>query len=351
MRVAVGLASQVLHLATGDIHKNWKAVRAHLRNAARPLTDKLGTLALLDVRKNEAKDGKYSGKKQPKATLVFEDRWNYVSSILFDVNLEQLALRSPVPIQILVRWIKVAQQCANISMAVAGEQDSTYDPRAQKVFDAIDTDRDGVLSTEEVMAFLLKSFGNGPALKLLRVLDTNLDGSISAEEWHKGWRLGEFDVEMGTDDPGDGGDAPALPRLLSKHLTKSHLFESETDGSERKLKKKASSKKQVLPPDKTAEKASSKKQVLPPGKTADQTAAGEPVRTGKALANDHLAAYRARALAEPEESTTDVEHFESSSPASDSCTGPEGEVAPPRESRKSAAELAREHLQRAQASN
>ena len=59
------------------------------------------------------------------------------------------------------------------------------DPKAQKLFEQIDVDKSGVLAAEEVIAYLVSEVGSDKALKLVRVLDTNGDGMITADEWHK----------------------------------------------------------------------------------------------------------------------------------------------------------------------
>ncbi len=109
----------------------------------------------------------------------------------------------------------------------------------------IDKDRSGALSTDEVIAHLLSSFGSGPALKLLRVLDTNNDGNVTAVEWHNGWRSGEFEVEMdeAASTP-NGGTKERVFRLKSKHLSSSNLLLAAQEPGGKKGKK---SSKKVLP--------------------------------------------------------------------------------------------------------
>ena len=52
------------------------------------------------------------------------------------------------------------------------------------------------------------------------LLDTNADGFITKQEWHTGWRNGEFDIEV----PGTGGNPQnPLGRVVSRHLTRSNL--------------------------------------------------------------------------------------------------------------------------------
>lgn len=231
------LMQAIIHLATGEDHKDWKAVRGFMKNAARPVTEKLAALSLTAVKEEAPKKkgkGKGAAVARAKQTLQYEKRWNYVALKLESVDLEQLALRSPTPIKILVRWLRVAQQCMHISLAVADEQNTAEDPRAQRMFDAIDTDKSGVLSPDEVIAHLVHKCGPEPALRLMKVLDTDNDGGISKEEWHRGWRLGEFDVEA---DPA----AEGVGRILSRHLTKRDLLAKNEQG---KLKK-GKSRKQV----------------------------------------------------------------------------------------------------------
>ena len=97
----------------------------------------------------------------------------------------------------------------------------------------------------------LYRYGSGIALKFMKVVDTNADGEITSEEWHKGWAAGEFDVEIVPGGEGDGsGGGPTKSRvfrLVSRHLTHSSLPTGmEPDPTKPAgVKKKASSKKVV----------------------------------------------------------------------------------------------------------
>lgn len=85
----------------------------------------------------------------------------------------------------------------------------------------------GALSTEEVLAYLLKHCGCDAekSLKFMRVLDTNGDGLVSAAEWHEAWQNGEFSLEV-VNAPSDSTTNVTSRRLwlTSKHLSRSNLL-------------------------------------------------------------------------------------------------------------------------------
>lgn len=98
------------------------------------------------------------------------------------------------------------------------------------------------LLVDEVITHLVGTFGPEPTHKLIRVLDSDADGSITREEWHRGWRSSQFEVEENrTYEAGTAGN----PRykLSSRHLTRSNLLGTdETKKGSKKNVKKAASK-------------------------------------------------------------------------------------------------------------
>ena len=93
---------------------------------------------------------------------------------------------------------------------------------------------DGSLSTDELITYMLKEYGGERALRLLSLIDTNSDGTVSREEWHAACKNGDFHFEIGPDSPGregggtssngGGGEPEQKVRLLSKHLTRKNLL-------------------------------------------------------------------------------------------------------------------------------
>ena len=84
----------------------------------------------------------------------------------------------------------------------------------------------GALSTEEVLAYLLKNCGCDAekSLKFMRVLDTNGDGLVSASEWHEAWQNGEFCLEGKASSDSTTKVANRRLWLTSKHLSRSNLL-------------------------------------------------------------------------------------------------------------------------------
>ena len=149
-------------------------------------------------------------------------RWNRADACLKGISLDDLTRRVPVPVQVLIRWLKTARMVHRIATALA-MPNVTEDPNAKVMFEKIDEDKSGALSTEEVLAYLLTECGcrAESALKFMRVLDTNGDGMVSKSEWQEAWEHGEFALEPVSAKPGSF----SVMKLTSKHLSGKHLLE------------------------------------------------------------------------------------------------------------------------------
>lgn len=235
-------------------------------------------------------------KKEKQARAKQDDRWNRADVCLKDLDLDNLSLRSPVPVKILIRWLKAARMVQRIGTALAMPSVG-MDPMAQEIFLDIDKNHsahgccsesklsafqvlhlkpqsslmralflssclpwsfaDGALSTQEIIAYLLKDSGCDAeqALKFVRVLDTNGDGNVSPVEWHEAWQHGQFQIQPPSPTnakkvtlPEQSGKMPTKPkpRLTSKHLSMNSVLEPIEDSSSKKKKGKGSSKK-IIP--------------------------------------------------------------------------------------------------------
>lgn len=229
----------ILALAGYGTTKGWKEVKSLLSKSGRKVSEILGEIDLVSVERQG--DGKkWSIKNMSKSDKVKYNRWNVADNYLKKANLDLLGRRSPVPVKILLRWLTCSRTVHRIAMAMAAGE-WVQDPKAQRLFDQIDTDNSGVLKTEEVVAFLVSKAGSENALKLVRVLDTNGDGMITTDEWHKGWQLGEFEVmDMEGTDP-DRAESAKQFMLSSKHLIK------EAAKSKKDKKKDKKDGKKVAP--------------------------------------------------------------------------------------------------------
>jgi Ca2+-binding EF-hand superfamily protein len=228
------LLKAVLALAGHTKLKGWAEVRSTLKST-RKIVEALSSADLTKTaasKKKKKKDGKSTA-------AVHEDRWNCAEASLKLVDLNQLALRSSVPVQILIRWLKMARMVQHVSLAMAmGELGP--DPNAKKLFNAIDADKSGSLSTDEVIAFLMDEVGSEKALRLFRVLDTDGDGRITEAEWHKAWQDGEFELapESSSPDGAQNGTARKM-KLMSKHVSSGDLLKKPgLAGAKGKSKKK-----------------------------------------------------------------------------------------------------------------
>ena len=217
------LFQALLALAGFPKVKTWDGVHKQMKNA-RALVD---SIAIVDVVTTPKKENEKKSKEKTAAA----ERWNRAEVALKDLDLTQLSARSPVPVRLLIRWLNMARMIHHISIAVQSGTISK-DPIAEQLFKQMDKDDSGILSTDEVIAFLLKVAGREHALKLVRVLDVNGDGFITNEEWHKGWQLGEFQVKDGNS---AGAVSPSM--LISKHLAE-----------EKAKKKKAAQKSSKVAP-------------------------------------------------------------------------------------------------------
>ena len=79
-------------------------------------------------------------KKQMKRQRSMQDvRWNRADACLKGISLDDLARRTPVPVQVLIRWLKVARTVQRIAIAMAMPKLGP-EPSAQKLFEDIDGD-------------------------------------------------------------------------------------------------------------------------------------------------------------------------------------------------------------------
>ena len=108
-------------------------------------------------------------------------------------KLAEFEKRVPVAMKIVTRWLRIVEMVHHIESAIALEsQPAPADPIADKIFDLIDTNRDGQLSVTEVAGYIIREFSSKVAHTLLRTLDTDGDHYISRQEWRKGWASGQL---------------------------------------------------------------------------------------------------------------------------------------------------------------
>lgn len=165
------------------------------------------------------KKAKKASKKAKKVGRKNATKWNVAEAYIKDVDLIMLSQKSPVPVRIIIRWIRAARIVYNIGVAMATPKDEGKNPLAQKVFDTIDSNGDGLLSTDEIITHLVSEYGADPTMRLLRVIDSNADGVVSVDEWHRAWRNGDFDVEIGDDVEEEKDSARPKVRILSRHFS------------------------------------------------------------------------------------------------------------------------------------
>lgn len=131
--------------------------------------------------------------------------------------------RSPVSVQLLIRWVTVARMEHKIEDSITAEMaPPPEDKVGDAIFDAIDTDKDGALTISELTEYLLNNFPPTVAHKTLRILDTDQDKMVSRDEWRRGWADG------------------LLKEFVQKEEAKAK--EKGEEGGEKKIKKKKSTK-------------------------------------------------------------------------------------------------------------
>jgi len=206
--------------------KSWIEIRKQLKNA-RALSDALADMtkfsdALADALLEESEGGAKKGKKKKKKQAL--DRFNISEAYLKAVDLQEMDRQAPVPVKIIIRYLRAAKLVYNLGMCMAlsaKNRDAPNNPIAQRIFDAIDKDNDKVLTTDEVISYFVTEYGPEPSLKLLKVLDADADGKITAAEWHKGWKNGDFDIEKIDE---KGSEDASNYRILSRHLTRANML-------------------------------------------------------------------------------------------------------------------------------
>lgn len=101
---------------------------------------------------------------------------------LKSVDLLEMDRQAPVPIKILLRYLRATKLVYNIGMCMSlfTAKDGAVNPIAQKIFQAIDKDNDKVLTTDEVIAYFVTEYGPDPSLKLLKVLDSDGASAVAA---------------------------------------------------------------------------------------------------------------------------------------------------------------------------
>ena len=138
--------------------------------------------------------------------------------------------RSPMSVQLLIRWVTVARMEHKIEDSIAAEMaPPPADPAADKIFDDIDADKDGFLDIKELTEYLLDKFPSSVAHKTLRILDSDQDKKVSRDEWRRGWADG------------------LLGDFVQKEQAKAKEADGEGGEKKKKLKKKKSSKEANAP--------------------------------------------------------------------------------------------------------
>ena len=134
-----------------------------------------------------------------KKSAAINSMWDDSDACLKGIDLQVLAEKSPGAVGLLIRWMKVSRMVHNVTMAISQDvAELKDDPVADEIFDEVDADDDGLVTSTELVAYLLNQYGAAQAHKLLRSIDYNGDGSISRREWHRGYRLGAFQAEAGS---------------------------------------------------------------------------------------------------------------------------------------------------------
>jgi hypothetical protein len=117
--------------------------------------------------------------------------WDDSMACTKGVDYNDLTQRSPAPLVVLIRWLQTVRMVHTISRALASHsKPAPPNPIADKIFDLIDVNSDGSITSSELVAYLLKEFPSNIAHTLLRVVDTDNSGSIDRQEWRKGWETG-----------------------------------------------------------------------------------------------------------------------------------------------------------------
>ena len=163
-------------------------------------------LVTLGYKKKDVKDWKVAQKKFKKSQALLSQmvalplgsdskdmnkRWDESLAMTKSLDLSDLSLRSPAPVVVMIRWLTTVRSVHNITRALAvTAKPPAPDPIADKIFDLIDINGDGMITPPELVSYLLKEFPSRVAHTLLAVLDSDQSGQIDKDEWRRGWANG-----------------------------------------------------------------------------------------------------------------------------------------------------------------
>jgi len=118
-------------------------------------------------------------------------RWDASAELTKNLDLSDICVRSPGPVAVMIRWLTTVRSIHHITSALAvTNKPPPPDPIADKIFDLIDGNGDGMITPPELVSYLLKEFPSSVAHTLLAVLDSDQSGQIDREEWRRGWANG-----------------------------------------------------------------------------------------------------------------------------------------------------------------
>ena len=121
-------------------------------------------------------------------------KWKNSAKAVKHADMKGMEQRSAAPVKIVLRWYNAVNMTHNIAEAIAADQaPKEPDPIADGIFDRIDADDNGFISTKELVKYMLAEFPSGAAHRLLRILVQDNDQKISRDEWHIGWQKGSME--------------------------------------------------------------------------------------------------------------------------------------------------------------
>jgi len=127
----------------------------------------------------------------PLDTREMRQLWQDSNAFSRGLDVAELCARAAAPVVVLLKWLESARMVRNISIAMEIEsKPPPADAAADKVFDSVDTNKDGKIDAQELIVYLAGEFPSKVGHTLVRTLDADGNGVVDRNEWRRAWAEG-----------------------------------------------------------------------------------------------------------------------------------------------------------------